>query len=306
MSENKIWTVMETLQWSAGFLKEKGSESPRIDAELLLCAVLDFKRVELYTKFDRPLNESERARYRDHIRRRASGEPVAYILGSKGFAGLEFTVSPAVLIPRPETELLVEKAFFEIERLLVADPARKLRVLDAGTGSGCIPVTIAVWWRERLVAKYPGAGLSVHAWDVSDAALAVARDNARRNSVEDTITFAVCDMRRQDAFSPAAWDIIISNPPYISDAELACLDRSVRDHEPRLALSGNSDGLEFYRALAQLARLGLAPAGKIFLEIGASQGDPVQKLLAAYGWQDVRVESDYAGLARNVIAVNPG
>lgn len=302
----KIWTVMETLQWSARFLQEKGSDSPRVDAELLLCAVLGCKRVQLYTSFDRPMDEGERGRYRDYIRRRAGGEPVAYILGSKGFAGLDFAVSPAVLIPRPETELLVEKAFADLERVVAADPACRVRVLDAGTGSGCIAITMAVWWRDRLANRFPDAKLLLHAWDISPDALEVARGNSRLNDVESMIVFSRMDMRAEESYSSGEWNLIISNPPYISDVEMASLDHSVRGHEPHLALRADLDGLAFYESLAKSARPALVAGGKIFLEIGATQAESVQKLLASYGWQDVRVELDYARLPRNVIATNPG
>jgi release factor glutamine methyltransferase len=211
-----------------------------------------------------------------------------------------------VLIPRPETELLVEKAFAEIERMLVIDPLRTIRALDAGTGSGCIAVTIAAWWRERLAIKFPNARLVLHAWDISPEALEVARRNSRLNSVEAMVNFSCTDMLSEASYHSSEWDLLISNPPYIADSELADLEPSVREHEPHLALRADGEGLVYYNALARSARRFLVPGGKIFLEIGSTQAVPVQNMLASYGWKDVRVELDYARLPRNVFATNPG
>jgi release factor glutamine methyltransferase len=304
-----IWTLMNALQWSADFLKTKGSETPRVDAEWLLSSVLGFQRVELYTNFDRPLNDVEREKYRNFIRRRALGEPVAYILGEKAFAGLDFQVSPSVLIPRPETELLVEHVTRAIQSALSEDPNRKIRILDAGTGSGCVAISVAKWWLEKVVPTgqtSSGASLLVDAWDVSEDALAVAATNSRRHGTGDLVRFIKSDMLDPDSYSKAdSWDFIVSNPPYIGDAEFSQLSPGVKDFEPRLALWGYPDGLYFYQQLAQFARRSMAEQGKLFLEIGCQQGDSVKRLLESNGWASVRVELDYARHPRNVIAVNP-
>ncbi len=304
-----IWTLMSALQWSADFLKIKGSETPRVDAEWLLSSVLGFQRVELYTNFDRPLNDVEREKYRNFIRRRALGEPVAYILGGKAFAGLDFQVSPSVLIPRPETELLVEHVTRAIQSALSEDPNRKIRILDAGTGSGCVAISVAKWWLEKVVPTgqaSSGASLLVDAWDVSDDALAVAATNSRRHGTGDLVRFIKSDMLDPDSYSKEdSWDFIVSNPPYIGDEEFSQLSPGVKDFEPRLALWGYPDGLYFYQQLAQFARRSMAEQGKLFLEIGFQQGDSVKRLLESNGWASVRVELDYARHPRNVIAVNP-
>lgn len=298
------WTLLSALQWSVDFLKSKGSDSPRVDAELLLCDVLGFQRVQLYTNFDRPLDESEREKYRGHIRRRAAGEPVAYILGTKEFAGREFLVSPDVLIPRPETELLVEHVTGAIKSAVNRESGRKIRVLDAGTGTGCIAVSIASWWVKEMGGSE--SSLSIDAWDVSDAALSVANANAARHGVSDLVHFEKIDMLDPSAWrSGVTWDFVVSNPPYIGDEEFAGLVSSVKDFEPRLALWGSPDGLRFYRSLAEFARSSVAPEGKIFLEIGYRQGDIVRDLLKSHGWSSIQVELDYARHPRNVIAVNP-
>ena len=295
---------MSALQWSADFLKSKGSDSPRVDAELLLCDVLGFKRVQLYTNFDRPLDESEREKYRTYIRRRAAGEPVAYILGAKEFAGREFRVTPDVLIPRPETELLVERVTSAMKVAVSQEHGRALRLLDAGTGSGCIAVSIARWWMDNMAGS--GASLVIDAWDVSEGALSVAASNAARHGVEDIVRFQKTDMLDPSSWQAGpAWDFVVSNPPYIGDGEFADLAASVKDFEPRLALWGHPDGLHFYRRLAEFARSAMTPDGKIFLEIGYRQGDNVRSLLESHGWAAVQVELDYARHPRNVIAVNP-
>ncbi len=304
-----IWTLMSALQWSSDFLKTKGSETPRVDAEWLLCSVLGFRRVELYTNFDRPLNENERERYRNFIRRRASGEPVAYILGEKSFAGYDFEVTSAVLIPRPETELLVEHVTDAIQARLLTDPVRQIRVLDAGTGSGCIAISIAKWWQRKMKdreSESPNHGLVIDAWDISEDALKVASANAVRHGTGEMVRFSKVDMLDPASYSRAdGWDFVVSNPPYIGDEEFSALAVGVKDFEPRLALWGHPDGLYFYRQLAEFARLVTRAHGKIFLEIGYEQGDLVKSLLESHGWASVRVELDYARHPRNVIAVNP-
>lgn len=304
-----IWTLMSALQWSADFLKTKGSETPRVDAEWLLSSVLGFRRVELYTNFDRPLNDVEREKYRNFIRRRASGEPVAYILGEKGFAGRDFQVSPAVLIPRPETELLVEHVIDAVQIALNECPTRKIRILDAGTGSGCVAISIAKWWLEKVAPSGTGpsgASLLIDAWDVSEDALAVAETNSMRHGTGDLVRFNKSDMLAPESYSKDySWDFVVSNPPYIGDEEFSQLSPGVKDFEPRLALWGYPDGLYFYQRLAQFARRSMVEQGKIFLEIGFQQGDSVKRLFESNGWASVRVELDYARHPRNVIAVNP-
>lgn len=298
---------MAILQWSAEFLKSKGLETPRLDAELLLCAVLGFRRVDLYTKHDRPVDEFERQKYRDYIRRRVAGEPVAYILGEKNFYGRDFKVDSRVLIPRPETELLVERVIEELKTLFAADSARSVQVLDIGAGSGCIAITLAAWWLESGSAAWPEGKLTIEAWDVSEDALSLARENADRIGVTNWISFYRKDMLRGDSYSGLSrWDIVVSNPPYIGFDEVSQLSASVKDYEPHLALFADDDGIACYRALAEFTRQHVAQGGKIFLEIGSQQSNTVKKLLEINGWSAVRVELDYAQLPRNVIAVNQG
>lgn len=280
-------TITDFLGKSAAWLKEKGSTSPRLDAELLLAEVLGMNRVELYVHFEQPLNHSEVDRYRELIRRRGEGEPVAYILGRGFFRNHELKLDSSVLIPRPETEHVVDAALdFLMESEWPAAPA----VLDLGTGSGAIAISLA--------AGFPEAAIT--AADASPEALELARQNAAAAGVGPRISFVRSDMF-DDLDPVATFDLIISNPPYISRDEWAALPRDVRDYEPREALHGGEDGLDFYRVLAGQAPQFLKPRGGLILEIGASQGKAVTELLAATGkFRAAGVLKDYAGLDRVV------
>jgi release factor glutamine methyltransferase len=272
------WTIQRILSWSTEFLRGKGSPSARLDAELLLAHALGLSRIQLYTGFDKPVLASEREPVRDFLRRRGAGEPVAYITGRKEFMGLAFTVSPAVLIPRPETEVLVETVQAAFKG--ASPPAR---ILDVGTGSGCIAVALA--------KHFPSA--AVTAWDVSEAALAVAAENARRLEA-DNIAFERVDAARPDVWDAApAFDLIVSNPPYIGETERAGLAVSVRDYEPAAALFAGQDGLEFYRHLVRHAATRLGRGGWLGLEIGFAQAAAVVALLTDAGFADVKVARDY-------------
>lgn len=274
----ETWTVLKILQWTADYFHEKGIESSRRDAELLLGASVGLDRVGLYLHFDRPLEESELSAYRALVVRRARREPLQYILGETEFWSLPFSVSPAVLIPRPDTEVLVEEAL----RL-----AGGCRILDVGTGSGAIAVALA----------HELAGAQVVALDISPEALAVAGSNARRNGVDDRITFLQGDL----AHLPAGpFDLIVSNPPYIPAADVEGLMPEVRDFEPRQALVGGLDGLNPYRALASQAGSCLAPGGWLLVEVGIDQASDVQQLFADAGLKDVYCRDDYGGVPRVV------
>ncbi len=285
------WTIQRILTWSTGFLQGRGFESARLDAELLLGAALGLTRMQLYTSFDKPLAPEERDPFKELLRRRAAGEPVAYITGTKEFFSLAFQVTPDVLIPRPDTECLVEAALAEVKRRrAAADPAETpepLRILDVGTGSGCIALALA----KRL----PQAALV--AWDVSEAALAIARANAARLGIT-TVSF-----ERRDALDAAAWDtapfdLIVSNPPYVAESERAALPVSVVRYEPGTALFAANDGLHFYETFARCAPGLLRPGGMLLVEIGATQGAPVRALFEAAGLAQVAVTKDYAKLDR--------
>jgi release factor glutamine methyltransferase len=285
---------MDVVRLSTKHLAARGSGTPRLDAELLAAHSLGIRRLDLYLQFDRPLDDAELAPIRALLRRRAAGEPIAYIVGEREFYGRAFAVSPAVLIPRPETELLVERALVWL-REGGGDPlGAGLRAADLGTGSGCIAVTLAC----------EAPGLEVAAGDVSGDALDVARGNARRHGVEEKVSFARGPW--WGPFGDLAVDLLVSNPPYVSDTELDGLMRDVRDHEPRAALAAGDDGLTAYRELLAGAPAHLRPQGVVLLEIAPPRRDAVVGLVGAT-WSAARIEvhDDLAGLPRCVEAHLP-
>ncbi|MDO8737061.1 MAG: peptide chain release factor N(5)-glutamine methyltransferase [Thermoleophilia bacterium] len=282
-------TITDLLAKSAAWLKEKGSTSPRLDAELLLAEVLGMNRVELYVNFEQPLNLAELDIYREFIRRRGEGEPVAYILGRGFFRNHELRLNNTVLIPRPETEHVVDAALdFLMEGEWSAVPA----VLDLGTGSGAIAISLTAGFPEAVIT----------ASDASIGALELAQQNAATAGVAPRISFVRSDMF--DDLDPMdTFDLIVSNPPYISRDEWAALPRDVREYEPREALYGGEDGLDYYRVLAEQAPQFLKPRGGLIMEIGSTQGKAVTELLQATGkFRAAGVLQDYAGLERVVAA----
>jgi release factor glutamine methyltransferase len=277
------WTVLKLLQWTADYFRDKGIESPRLDAELLLSATLEMDRVALYVNFERPLIADELARYREKVRRRADREPLQYILGETEFWSLPFSVNPAVLIPRADTEVLVEEALKRIDGCS--------SVLDVGTGSGAIAVALA---HEKPEIK-------VTALDCSEDALEVARGNARRNGVVERVACLAGDL---NSLPPGPFDMIVSNPPYIPSRDWEQLMPEVRDHEPRLALDGGDDGLEAYRRIAVQAVQLLTPGGWLLVEVGIGQAAVVGALFKAAGLTEVGQRDDYAGIPRVVTGQN--
>ncbi len=264
------WTVGRLLNWTVGYFEAKGVEFPRLDAEVLLADALGCQRIELYVNFDQPVTADERARFREYVRRRAAGEPVAYIVGRKEFFGLEFAVGPDVLIPRPDSEFVV-MTYLEHFR------AREhTLVIDVGTGSGNLAVAIA--------HEHPGA--RVIATDVSLAALSVAARNARRHGVADRIRLVRSDLLH--AVRPSEFaDAIVSNPPYIPSDQVNQLEPGVRDYEPHVALDGGPSGLDVVARLIEQAVTRLKLGGLLILEIGADQEQPVRKLMLDTGRMDV-------------------
>lgn len=280
-------TVLEVISKSSEFLAKKGVDSPRLQTELLLAHVLQLPRMKLYLNFERKLTEPELDSLRKLVQRRGQREPLQHLIGSTSFCGLEMAVNCHVLIPRPETELLAEAGWQFLSTINQQPPT----ALDFGTGTGCIAIA--------LVAKCPAG--RVVALDVSAEALTVAKQNAAKNSGAERIEF-----RQGDGFAallPAErFDLIISNPPYIASAEIETLHPEVRDHDPRSALDGGADGLDFYRRLAAEAATFLKPGGKIMLEFGEGQADAISALLTAQGWIVEAVHPDYTKRLRYLIA----
>ena len=318
-------TVLEAIQKSADFLAKKGVESSRLQAELLLAHLLKLPRMKLYLNFERVLTPTETDALRETVKRRGQREPLQHIVGSTSFCGFEITVNRHALVPRPETEMLAEAGWtFLAER---RSPARRVEIeqplragsetgaptaLDFGTGTGCIAIALA--------AKCPGAKIT--AVDVSAEALALAKENAARNNVAERIEFLQGDgfaalfivgqasrlspsennKLETDATPVLRFDLIISNPPYIPSAEIATLQPEVRDFDPRAALDGGVDGLDFYRKLAAEAKPFLKLDGKIMLEFGDGQAEAIKSIFENEKWIVEAVKEDYSHRARILIA----
>ena len=279
--------MLEVIQRSGEFLAKRGVDSPRLQAELLLAHTLGLPRMKLYLSFDRELTGSELDALRGFVKRRGDREPLQHIVGSTSFCGLEMIVTRDVLVPRPETELLAARAL----KFLQSRGKPESTVLDFGTGSGCLAIAIA--------AQAPGAEL--HAADISEAALEVARRNAERHQVAGRIHF-----HGGDGFDalPAGlrFDLIVSNPPYIARDEIEALQPEVRDHDPRLALDGGPDGLDFYHRLASHGGERLNGGGRLIVELGDGQDLAARALFEAEHWRVEGVENDDTGRARILIA----
>jgi release factor glutamine methyltransferase len=283
-AQKQTWTILEVLRWTIGRFERQGIAGARLDAELLATLAFGRTRVELYTHFDQPLGDPELAAYRTLVQRRMAGESVAYILGRKEFWSLDLEVDARVLVPRPDTETLVEQALELLKGM--HDDVRALRVADIGTGSGAL----------ALALKKERPGDEVFAVDVSPDALDVARANASRLGLD--VTFL-----QGDLVSPLAghgpFDLIASNPPYIPSQEIAGLSPEVQ-REPRLALDGGEDGLMLVRRLASEARKVLAPMGALAMEIGAGQAAAVMEILRTEGYENIGARKDLAGIERVV------
>ncbi|MBN2809834.1 MAG: peptide chain release factor N(5)-glutamine methyltransferase [Deltaproteobacteria bacterium] len=283
------WTVLSLLNWAAPYLEKHGSTSPRLDAELLLAKVLACQRLELYLRFDKPLAETELASFKELILERRQGVPVAYLLGEKEFWSLAFKVNPAVLVPRPETEHLVEGAIAFLEKNFSAGCG----VLDIGTGCGNIIISLAHHFRGQAAFSWVGV-------DNRPAALAVARVNATRLEREEVV-FVNSDLFT--AFDPQkdSFGLVVANPPYIVSAEMASLPAEVQK-EPVAALDGGPDGLAFYRRITASARNFLRPGGGLMFEVGDGQAAEVKKILASNGYSAISSMFDLARCERVVFA----
>ena len=288
----EIWTVQRVMSWSSTWLKEKAMDqlgNPKLEAELLLAHVLELDRMKLYLQLDRPLTKNERESYKLLLRRRVEGEPVSYILGYRDFYRHRFVVSPAVLIPRSDTEVLVElvsKAAFQMNAP---------RILEVGTGSGCIAISLA--------SEVPTS--TVVAWEICTRALDVARQNMAEISVQN-LTLLQRDALADGVFQGDVFDIIVSNPPYVAKYEVELMSRETINYEPKLALfSGDDDGLAFYEVFARQSQVALREGGKIFLEIGLNQAAKVAELLKDANWRKIEIVKDLAGHDRVVCAERP-
>jgi release factor glutamine methyltransferase len=287
-------TVLETIQRSSEFLARKGVDSPRLQAELLLAQVLGVKRLKLYLDFERVLADAEVEKMRDIVKRRGQREPLQQILGSTSFCGFDMGVTRDVLVPRPETELLAERAWEFLKCAVEARGAEAAKhppqAFDFGTGSGCIAITLALKCPEAFV----------FAVDKSEAALLVAGENAVKHNVTDRVQLMVGD--GFEVATGLTFDLILSNPPYIPSGEIQTLQPEVRDFEPRLALDGGSDGLDVIRRLAREALAYLAPEGRLMLEFGDGQANASAKIFQEQGWVAQEIIKDLSGRERILIA----
>lgn len=277
---NKIWKIIDVLEWSKDFFASKEIESPRLNIELILCDVLKIDRIKLYTNFDLPLNENELSEIRTKVKRRAKKEPLQYLIGNTSFMGLNFNLNTTVLIPRPETEELADIIISRYKN------AGSLNILDIGTGSGCIAVSLAKFLPQSHVT----------AIDVSESAIITAKQNAEMNFVKN-ISFEVKDFLKNCNFSQN-YDVLVSNPPYIALDEYHELCRTEIKFEPRQALTDEGDGLLFYRKFAEVFKKMLKPDGRFFLEIGFNMADDINKIFEKN--YEVNFIKDFAKIDRIV------
>ena len=285
-----VWTVGRLLTWTTEWLGARDSDSPRLDAEVLLAHVRGCPRIALYTAFGTPVSDQERGRFRELVKRRGEGEPVAYLVGSREFFSLPFSVTKDVLVPRPETDGLV------VRSIDLCKAAAAPRIIDVGTGSGAIAVTLAT--------RLPKA--TIVATDISSAAIAVARANAEHHGVANRMTFVQCDLM-SDPRAAGPWNVIVSNPPYVREDEFEALPRDVRLHEPRTALVSGPTGVEVVERLVAAALTALAPGGWLLVEIGPAVVAAAEAAIARQpGLLPEATLKDMAGLPRIVQARRPG
>ena len=284
------WTIQKLLTWITDYLTQRTVDAPRLSAELLLSSVLGLKRIELYTQYNQPVTQERLEQLRGLVKRAGLHEPVVYLVGKTEFYSMEFEVTPDCLIPRPETELLVQRAIEFLRRR-----SGPQQVCDLCTGCGVIAVAIA--------ANVPDA--RVVATDLSAAALGVAARNVAKHELQDHV-----ELLQGDLFEPVIpqldvtpFDLIACNPPYVSTVEYEALEKNVKDYEPRLALHAGDDGLDVYRRLCEQVGQFLKPGGILLLEIGYTQGPAVRELLErANAFAEIRVEKDLQKNDRIVVA----
>jgi release factor glutamine methyltransferase len=277
-------TVLESIKLSTDFLAGKGIESPRTNAELLLADIIGCKRLDLYLLFERPLSEIEIQRYREYLKRRGSFEPLQYILGKVEFYGLELKINRSVLIPRPETELLIENIINQFSK------EKKLKILDVGCGSGNISIALAIHLDSADILTT----------DISEEALQLAQENAERHNVSNKIKFLIHNILLNDLNNFPEFDIIVSNPPYVSKQNFSSLQKEIKDFEPRIAVTDESDGYTFYTAIAKKASTKLAAKGKLFFEIAQGQSAEVRKIMEQNNFDNIKVIKDYQNIDRIV------
>ncbi|MDP3147661.1 MAG: peptide chain release factor N(5)-glutamine methyltransferase [Ignavibacteria bacterium] len=277
-------TVLELLNLTTNFFEQKRIDSARLNAELLLAETLKCKRLDLYLAFDKPVKDEEVNHYREFVKRRGNREPLQYILGYVEFYGLAFLVNKDVLIPRQETEILIETILTQTDKEAI------IKIMDIGTGSGIIAVCLA--------KHLPNA--KIVAVDKSPEALLVAKQNAEKNNVAERITFIKNDVLNSLLNIDEKFDLIVSNPPYVSQKEFSSLQKEIVAHEPDFAVTDFSDGLTFYRKIIESSKAHLNENGKIFFEVGAGQAEQVKSIFEVNSFSSIQIRKDYSGIDRVV------
>lgn len=286
MEKKDVWTISSLLNWTVNYFKSKNIQSARLDAEVLLSHVLRQERIYLYVHFDEPMEQNELSKFREYVKKRAQHVPIAYIIGEREFMGLPFKVTKDTLIPRPDTEILVENVLNNV------DKDKEIEIVDIGTGSGAIILSL-------LVNLSKAQGKTV---DISSKAIEVAEENAVNLQVNDRCEFFVGDL-----FAPlngSKFDLIVSNPPYIPKKDIATLEDDVKEYEPVSALTDGGDGLSYYRRLLSEGKAYIKENGFIALEIGIYQSNDVKQIAMDNGWKNIKIIKDYAGIDRVVLAWN--
>lgn len=289
----RVWTIRELMKFAIEHLEKLGFDETRLTVELLLAHALGCQRIQLYTSFDKPLTKEELARFRALYERRLVHEPVQYIVGTSNFMGLQLRVEPAVLIPRPETETLVEQVMIHCKEL---EAERELSIIDLGSGSGNIAIALAKFVRNASIVSI----------DNSPEAIELARENAIASKVDSKIDFRLIDMFEPvDQLLLKRFDILVSNPPYISSEDWEGLATEVKRYEPRASLTDFKDGFEFHQRIVELAPFLLRNNGMVFLEVGYGQAKRVSDLMRAAGYMDVKTTPDLQGIQRVVKGACP-
>jgi release factor glutamine methyltransferase len=280
-------TVLEVINSSTEYLNRKGVESARTNAELLLADILHCKRLDLYLMYNKPLSEPELNKYREYLKRRGVFEPLQYITGKVEFYGLEFIITPSVLIPRPETEILVEEVIASLKT------NNEINILDIGSGCGNIGIAIA--------ANLPN--VNVTGIDISEESIAIANENTNKHNLQNRINFRCLDILNTTAEQLSNYDIVVSNPPYVSKMDYVNLQKEIKNYEPEIAITDISDGYSFYNSLTPLARKILNKPGKLFFELGQEQSKQVKKILEENEFEEISIMQDYGKIDRVISGV---
>ena len=281
--------MIDVLKEATAFLNDKGVDQPRLNSERLLCHVLNIARVDLYLMFDRPLTFDERNNFKQLLRRRINREPLQYLIGHTEFMSLNFRVTPDVLIPRPETEILVEKVIEDFKN------KKNVRILDVGTGSGNIAISLTNYLNDAHVTTV----------DCSNKAITVAKENALLNKITDKINFSQADIQEENFQKKIdnGYDVVVSNPPYISLNEWSAIPDEIRLYEPRTALCDEGDGLIYFRIISSKCHNRIKPGGRIYFEVGDGQAYDVQKILLESGYHKIQTFPDLNDIERTVTGV---